>query len=270
VRWAALTDAADPSAFGGKAAQLAAAATARLPVPAFVALDAALVEAVATGDAAASATCARALAAVGAARVAVRSSAIGEDGTAASFAGQHATRLHVGGEAAVLAAVAEVWASARTEAALAYRRRLGIGGPVAMAVVLQAMVDADCAGVLFTRDPVDGADVRVIEATWGLGEAVVAGLVDPDRYRVRRGGAAVERHPGDKDIAIRPTGEGVAEHPVPLALRGTLCLDDTRLGALDTLAARIEAAFPDPTGHDVEWAFIGEALHLLQRRPITR
>lgn len=138
-----------------------------------------------------------------------------------------------------------------------------------MGVVVQRLVHADCAGVLFTRHPTTGADERVIEATWGLGEAVVAGIVTPDHYRVARGGRVLEKTPGEKDCAIMWSEEGgTAEVPVPAHKVSMLCLDDMRLAALDALASACEKAFGGT--QDLEWAFAADRLYLLQRRAITR
>jgi pyruvate,water dikinase len=263
-----LVDAADESRFGGKAVHLGSALRAALPVPDGVALAVDLVDAVAAGHPEAAGVCLRAFAAVRGGAVAVRSSAVGEDAARTSFAGQHLTRLNVG-EDALVEAVKDVWRSGRSESALAYRARLGVQSAPRVAVVVQEMVEPDCAGVLFTRNPLDGSDERVIEAAWGLGEVVVAGLVEPDRFRVARGGAVKEVVAGYKDVRIRtlPGGDtevvGVEEH-----LRGERCLDDRQLGMLDALAGRCEALFPG--AHDIEWAFSGGRLYLLQRRSITR
>jgi pyruvate,water dikinase len=260
--------------FGGKAVRLAADLRSGLPVPPGFALDVDQVERVVAGspgDAAAVRSAVDALGAVGAlgGRVAVRSSAVGEDGAGTSFAGQHATVLGVAGADAVVAAIATVWRSGRGDAALAYRRKLRIAGPPRIAVVIQALVDADCAGVLFTVDPMTGADERVIEAAWGLGEAVVAGLVTPDHFRVRRDGTVLERTIGDKQLAIRSApGGGTVEVAVPAALAHTACLDDAALHQLNQLAARCEAGARAPV--DLEWAFAGSHLYLLQRRDVTR
>ena len=140
--------------------------------------------------------------------VAVRSSAIGEDGASASFAGQHATVLGVICAQTLVAAIKKVRESAHAPSAIAYRKRLGLDAAPRMGVVVQRLIDADKAGVLFTKNPMTGADERVIEASWGLGEAVVAGLVTPDCYRVTREGRVVERAAGDKDIAIRLRADG--------------------------------------------------------------
>ena len=255
--------------FGGKAVQLGAALRAGLPVPPGLALEVALVDRVAAREADAVARCHEALAALGADRVAVRSSAVGEDSAAASFAGQHLTRLNVGGPDALIEAVVAVWESGRTESAMAYRARLGIDGAPRVAVVVQELVTPDCAGVMFTRNPVDGADERMIEATWGLGEAVVAGLVEPDRVRMRRGGEVVEHVVGDKDVAVVPDADGgTREAPVEAGRRQQPCLDARRIAMLEALAARCETVFDG--AHDVEWAFVGERLFLLQRRAVTR
>ncbi len=264
----ALELAQDERRFGGKAVQLGASLRGGLPVPSGVAVAAALVDLVAQGDRAAERVCIEAFARSGG-PVAVRSSAVGEDGAAASFAGQHLTKLVVTTESQLVDAIREVWASGRAEGALAYRARLGIEGPPQVAIVIQRMIDADCAGVMFTRCPLSGEDVRVIEAAWGLGETVVAGLVEPDRFRVSRGGALLEETIGEKEMAIRAQPDGLtAEVPVPDTLRCTPCLDRRRLAELDALATRCDAVFSG--AHDIEWAFERDRLFLLQRRAITR
>ena len=264
---ASLTAAFDESLFGGKAAQLAAAVRAGLPVPAGVALPFGFVDAVAAGGCEAR----QQLAAIPrtlAAPLVARSSAVGEDSEQASFAGQHLTRLNLRSESELLDAVCAVWDSARSPSALAYRERLRLPREPRMAVVVQELVDADCAGVLFSRDPINGSDERVIEAAWGLGEAVVAGLVTPDRFRLRRDGAVVERIEGVKDVAVRIDPEGgTRQTEVPAATARALCLDDAQLTALQALALRCEEVFGG--SHDLEWAFAGDRLYLLQRRTLT-
>jgi pyruvate,water dikinase len=265
-RLAPLADAGDP-AFGGKATALASALRAGLPVPGGFALDAALVTAVVRGDADAIARVADACRALPA-PWAVRSSALGEDSASASFAGQHLTILGVRDEAALFVAIAKVHASATTDAVLAYRKKLGIAGTPRMAVVVQTLLRPEISGVLFSRDPTAAArDGRVVEAIWGLGEALVAGLVTPDRYRVARDGAVLERTIGDKDIAIEPDNDGTAEVAVAPERVRAACLDDARLAELAALASRCEALFGGP--QDLEWALAGGRLHLLQSRPVT-
>ena len=260
-----LADAVSPEEYGGKAAQLGAALRAGLRVPEGLALRHDFAAAVAEGQPEACARLAEACAHLPG-PFAVRSSAIGEDGAEASFAGQHATLLNV---IDVPAAVAEVWRSAFADSAMAYRQRVGAAGPVRMAVVVQRLVNADSAGVMFTRNPITKADELVVEAGWGLGEAVVQGMIVPDFFRLARDGALLECNPGHKPIAIRrrPGGdtveEEVAEHLIELP-----CLQPTHYAALAALAQSCDAAFgPEP--HDIEWALEGNTLYLLQRRPVT-
>jgi len=263
-----LAEARDETEFGGKAVQLGVAVRAGLPVPPGAALAAEFVDAVAAGDPTAAAELETLTARV-AWPVAVRSSAIGEDSADASFAGQHLTQLNVRDPAGLAEAVAAGWASARSEAALAYRARLGIDGQPRTGVVVQALLDPAVAGVLFTRNPLNGADERVIEASWGLGEAVVAGSVIPDRFRIARDGTVLERTPGWKTVALRPSADGgTVEEPVAANLVEQLCLDDRRLAELHALASRCEHVFGN--GRDLEWAFAGQTLYLLQCRAVTR
>jgi pyruvate,water dikinase len=263
-----LAEARDESAFGGKAVQLGAAVRAGLPVPAGFALTVDLVETVARGRPASLAK----LAAVWArltGPLAVRSSGAGEDSATASFAGQHATVLGVRGLPAVTEAVEAVWRSASSEAALGYRRRMGVSPEVRIGVVIQEMVAADVAGVLFTRNPVTGADEIVVEATWGLGEAIVQGLVIPDRYRIARHGEVLEQTSGFKQLAVRQHPDGQThQEPVSRELAEKPCLDAAQLRSLHQLAARCDDVY-GAGPHDVEWAFRAHTLHLLQWRPIT-
>jgi pyruvate, water dikinase len=267
VKLAPLEESHAAGRFGGKAAQLAAALRAGLPVPRGIALSVELVEAIAAGSPAAIADFERAWRLLQA-PLAVRSSAVDEDSEEASFAGQHLTCLNLRSAADGIEAVEAVWRSAHSDSALAYRRRLGLAGTPRMAVVVQELVDAECAGVLFTQNPLDGADELVVEATWGLGEAVVAGLVTPDRFRVARDGTVLERMAGEKDLALTLAPEGGTEE---VAISGErvrgLCLDDGRLAALAHLAERCVRAFSG--ARDLEWAFAGETLYLLQCRRIT-
>jgi pyruvate, water dikinase len=264
---APLERAADPHLYGGKAAQLGAAIAAGLPVPSGLALSWDLVETLA-GDEAALRTWSDMLLDTLAPPLAVRSSAIGEDSAGASFAGQHQTRLGVFAVDELAEAIRSVHASAFALGALAYRQRLALAGRPRMGVVVQRLVQAECAGVLFTRNPLTGASERVIEASWGLGEAVVAGLVTPDRYRLARDGTLLESEAGEKDLALRFVPGGVREEEVDAERAHRLCLDAARLRELHVLAQRCERAFgPDL---DLEWAFDGQAVHLLQHRPITR
>lgn len=264
---APLAAATDPEAFGGKAAQLASALGAGLPVPDGYALDWTAVRAVVQGDPGA-------LGLLDAVQVdrpwAVRSSAIGEDSAEASFAGTHLTLLGVVGLEAVRRAIREVHDSALDAGAAAYRRQHGLDPSPRMAVVLQPMIASEVAGVLFTRNPVTGASERVVEASWGLGETVVSGLVSPDQYRLAaEDGSLLGRWSGEKDLALRLQADGtVAETRVDPDQVGAWCLAAEELRSLHELAQRCDQVY-GTTEHDVEFAFADRLLYLLQRRPIT-
>ncbi len=263
-----LADAGDADLFGGKAAQLALAARAGLPVPEGVALPWPFADAVAAADPGATARVAEAAAALGPS-LAVRSSAVGEDSDAASFAGQHVSRLNVA-PAELAGAVAAVSRSVGGEAALAYRRRMGVAGAARAGVVVQRMVEAAVAGVLFRPHPVTGADEVVIEAAWGLGDAVVGGLVTPDLFRLSAAGDVLERSPGGKDVEVVAVagGSGTAVRAVSAERASALCLHDGQLARLHRLVTTCERVFGG--SQDLEWAFAGEELWLLQRRAVTR
>ncbi|MFC4009658.1 PEP/pyruvate-binding domain-containing protein [Nonomuraea purpurea] len=230
--------------------------------------------------------------------VAVRSSATAEDLPFASFAGQQDTFLNVVGAQEVVAAVRRCWASLWTDRAVAYREANGIDhASVRLAVVVQVMVDAQVAGVMFTANPVTGRRREsVIDASPGLGEAVVSGAVNPDRFVVYEG-EILERHPGDKRILIRPRPGGgterletpdpgpavaldvpeVTAEPAPASPNGLdpvavpsggFCLDDVRVRELAALGIRVEEHFGAP--QDIEWAIDADGvLWLTQARPIT-
>ena len=253
--------------FGSKAVGLGDAARQGLPVPPGVALSGDLVEAIASGNETAIEKVMKAIAGL-AAPFAVRSSAVDEDGAAASFAGQHLTVLNVHSADDVPGAVREVWWSANSDSAITYRQRVGLFTRPSVGVVVQTLLDPDVAGVMFTEHPVTGADERLIEASWGLGEAVVAGLVIPDHFRLDRSGRVLERKAGRKRIAIRalPNG-GTFEQQVSPAQVNQICLDDTQLAALGELALRCEKVYGPR--RDIEWAFQRGALYLLQCRAVT-
>ncbi len=263
-----LEQAHDASLFGSKAVGLGEAARSGLPLPPGVALSGAVVEAVAGGEKQAIEDVAELVRPLGSS-LAVRSSAVDEDGAEASFAGQHMTLLNVPGVDAVADALREIWWSANSDSAITYRQRVGLFRRPSVGVVVQSLLDPDCAGVMFTRNPINGADERVIEASWGLGEAVVAGMVIPDNFRIDRSGQMLECTPGLKKIAIRTLPEGgTFEEKLSPELVEQLCLDDSQLEDLHELATRCEEAYgPD---RDIEWAIADGKLYLLQCRAITR
>lgn len=197
---------------------------------------------------------------------AVRSSAIGEDGASASFAGIHRSLLNVPARR-VAEALGEVRASAWSEAALAYRARRGLAAEPRIAAVVQAMVLPDVSGVLFTRDPVTGADRFVVEASWGLGEAIVSGIVTPDHFELSRSGEILAERIGDKDVAIEPSGDGTIEVEVDPARRAVACVGPADLARLLELARACERIFGSP--QDIEFAMAGGRLWILQSRPVT-
>jgi pyruvate,water dikinase len=263
-----LADADDESLFGAKAVGLGAATRAALPVPAGVALSGAFVDAIASGDDGAIAELDEAVRALGT-PLAVRSSCVDEDGANASFAGQHLTLLNVVSVDGVAPAVREIWWSANSDSAITYRQRVGLFSRPNVGVVVQALLDPDAAGVMFTQNPINGADERLIEASWGLGEAVVAGRVIPDQFRIDRSGTVVGRTAGVKKIAIRrrPDG-GTVDEELPPDQVEQLCLDDDQLADLNRLADRCEQVYGK--ARDIEWAFAGGQLYLLQCRAVTQ
>ena len=258
----------DESVYGGKAASLARSLQAGLPVPPGFALGTHHVEAVADGHAELLSNLRAAFAGL-AGPCAVRSSAVGEDSEGASFAGQHVTILNVRHEDRVADAVMKVRDSARTESARAYRRTMGMDERPRVGVVVQRMIEPDCAGVLFTKNPLNGANERVVEAAWGLGEAVVSGIVVPDHYVLDEHGYVTGRLACEKDVALRSAPEGgTVEEVVPDDRVSALCLSDDMLAGLHDLASRCETFFG--RGLDIEWAFADGALYLLQCRAMTR
>jgi pyruvate,water dikinase len=199
--------------------------------------------------------------------VAVRSSATAEDLPDASFAGQHDTFLNVTGVDAVLDAVRRCWASLWTSRAMSYRALNNIApDDVALAVVVQRLVPASAAGVMFTADPMTGArDTVMINAAWGLGESVVSGLVTPDTYVFVNG--KLRRQVNDKTVMTVGTADGVAQEPVSESLRTAAVLSDAEALELAELGRRIEALYGMPM--NVEWAVHDGRIAILQARPIT-
>lgn len=254
--------------FGSKAVGLGQAVRDGLPVPPGIALSGDVVEAVASGEERAIRQVDKAARPLGG-PLAVRSSAVDEDGAEASFAGQHLTLLNVPSSGDLAAALRDVWWSANSDSAITYRQRVGLFTRPSVAVVVQRLLDPDSAGVMFTTNPITGADERVIEASWGLGEAVVAGQVIPDHFRISRSGEVLELTPGLKKVAIHQVpGGGTEERAVPPELTERLCLDEEQLEQLGRLADRCEQVYGP--ARDIEWAFAGGELYLLQCRAVTR
>lgn len=289
-------DPADRSSMGGKAAALAELSGAGFPVPAWFVVSPAAFESSLTDDqrrqlgevsdpAAArhvidgvrpSAEVVRAimdaLAAMGSATsLAVRSSAVDEDGSEHSFAGQLDSFLFVP-PARVAERVAAVWRSGFAERVVAYRVERGMPAPAAApAVLVQQMVDADVSGVAFGADPITGSrSTTLVSAVFGLGTALVGGEADADTYRVSRGGRVLERTIARKKLrhaADPQSPEGVRGEPLPPDLADRPTLDGEMLLRVAQLTANVGSHFGRP--QDIEWAIAAGRLFLLQARPIT-
>jgi pyruvate,water dikinase len=245
---------ADRPRVGAKAANLGRLLQAGLPVPSGFCVE----DSVSTADPAIAA----AYGALGGGLVAVRSSAIGEDESGATFAGLFHSRLGVRGEDELVATVEDIRRSAGAGHIPAYQPG---GQPPKMAVIVQRLIDAEVAGVLFTCDPLDESCRHMsVSAAWGLGASVVSGTVTPDRFQIERdGGRVVTRSIADK--RTRQTARGTAE--VADDQTNVPSLSDARLAELAGLALTVERLFGEPC--DIEWAFAAGQIWLLQARPIA-
>ena len=202
--------------------------------------------------------------------VAVRSSATAEDLPEMSFAGQQDTYLNLCGQAMVLEAVVRCWASLWTGRAIGYRARHGIPPQdVSLAVLVQELVPAEAAGIMFTADPLTGARGRVlINAAWGLGEAIVGGQVSPDTVVVDKvSGKVTEGQIGRKDVMTVPAQAGTHEEPVPADRRARAVLSPAEAAELARVGVQVEELFGRPM--DIEWALDHGRFFILQARPIT-
>ena len=200
---------------------------------------------------------------------AVRSSATAEDSPTASFAGQQDTYLNVVGSRAVLQHLSRCWASLFTERAVSYRIANGFDHrKVLMAVVVQPMVYADVAGILFTADPVtSNRKIVSVEASFGLGEALVSGLVNPDVFKVRDG-EVVARAIASKRLAIQPRAAGgTQQEAIEPERQQQPALTDAQVLRLAQLGRRIETHFGHP--QDIEWCLVDGDFYIVQSRPIT-
>ena len=209
--------------------------------------------------------------------VAVRSSATVEDLPELSFAGQQDSFLEVRGSAAVMKALRRCWASLWTARAILYRQRMQVDHTdVAMGVVVQRMIPAEVAGILFTANPTNGArDELVINASYGLGEAIVSGQVTPDTYLLQRGQSEPrEIQLGGKEVMSVPmerastASQGTLNQPVPESQRSVPCLSPQRIAELVRLSLEVETLCGGQP-QDIEWGFAGDRCWLLQARPIT-
>jgi len=200
---------------------------------------------------------------MGEGKVAVRSSAVGEDGTALSFAGQHSTFLNVEGLDEVIDAVLKCWASLDNEQAIEYRKSNGIE-KASMAVVVQRMVDAEASGVMFTVNPtvIDGYHM-VIEAVWGLGETLVSGQLTPDQYLIHKKGQILETKTVLQEWELR---DGASMSLIP-DRQNAPKLTKEQILELAELGLQLELEYGWP--QDIEWCLQGGDLYIVQSRPIT-
>jgi pyruvate,water dikinase len=255
----------DPSSdrlqLGGKALHLCRMVSAGLPVPAGFCVTADSIAAIDIDD------LAPALNRLSVPSIAVRSSAIDEDSSAASFAGIYRTHLNLKTPEEVVHALRDIERCASSPSAATYRAQRGLSQTAAIAAVVQSFVAADVSGVVFTRHPVYGTDRIVIEASWGLGEAVVGGLVTPDHWELSPEGEILDARIADKDVVVVPAATGVRRAEVEPHRRRQPCLKPQKLHDLVRLGRVCQGLFGSP--QDIEWAIDGANIWLLQSRPIT-
>ncbi|MDA0988779.1 MAG: PEP/pyruvate-binding domain-containing protein [Chloroflexi bacterium] len=202
--------------------------------------------------------------------VAVRSSALDEDGVSASFAGQHDTFLNVVGEHAVAKSIADCWRSVYSPHAMEYRRRLGLPlDNMKMATLVQQLVPAEVSSVVFGANPITGNREEIaINASWGLGESIVAGTVTPDTFIIRKADMEiVTAEIGEKASMTVPVPGGTEEIDVPMELQWQPSITNEQAIEMARLAVELEAKMGWPV--DIECAYYQGNLYLLQCRPIT-
>ena len=270
VLWLGEPRAADAALTGGKAANLSRLAAGHAVPPGFVlAVPGTELDRGARATVALAYRRLAALTGAGEPAVAVRSSAVDEDGLDASFAGQHDTYLNISGAEQLWWAISRCVASFGAERALAYRRDAGLpAAPERVAVLVQWLVPADAAGDVFSAHPVTGARAVVVNASFGLGESVVAGTVTPDSLVVGRDDLAIREHAvADKRRMTVAVPGGTREVPVPGRLARMPAIDEAQARAAAALALELEREMGWPVDLEVAWA--GSELFLLQCRPIT-
>jgi rifampicin phosphotransferase len=203
--------------------------------------------------------------------LAVRSSATAEDLPGASFAGQQESYLNVRGKSGLLYAVQRCWLSLWTARALDYRSRQGIEpSTVSLAVVVQVMVPAEASGIMFTANPINGArDEIVLDAAWGLGEAIVGGLVTPDHVVIDKVTGMIKQITiADKMVMTQPTATETEERPVEESKRRAQVLEAVQATELAKLGAEIEKYYHGEP-QDIEWCLAKYKFYIVQARPIT-
>lgn len=202
--------------------------------------------------------------------VAVRSSAVDEDGHSSSFAGQYDTYLNIVGSEEISHAIMRCWSSADGERMKSYRLEHNLDASSSgIAVLVQQLVQADSSGVVFSANPISGnRDELMINASWGLGESIVSGTVTPDTLVIRKGDFhLLDSFLGPKSRMTVLSDSGTKEVDVPEARRDLLCLNSEQIREVAELAVNLESQMGWPV--DLEFAYQGESLFLLQCRPIT-
>lgn len=200
--------------------------------------------------------------------VAVRSSAVAEDSKEASFAGLHDSKLNVPTEPEeILAAVRSCWESLFTDRAMVYRLQKDIPHEGSMAVVIQEMIDSDISGITLTAHPMDNSHL-MIEASYGYGDLIVGGEIDPDEYRVNRADLEIlSRTNGSKSKISRGTDSGTTVSEADEAVADELVLTGSEITEIAETCLEVERLFSYP--QDVEWCLVDSTLHIVQSRPIT-
>lgn len=200
--------------------------------------------------------------------VAVRSSAPGEDSEGSSFAGLHESFVNIRGSREIIDHVRLVWASLWSDAALLYRKELGLDvAKSSMAVLVQYLVEGERSGVAFSQNFNDPT-TSLVESVWGLNQGLVDGTVQPDRWILdRRSGSVLEHTPAEREKAVRPSPGGTSLSALPPGLRDKPPLSSVELNKVFSLAMKAERWFGMP--QDVEWTFRGEKIFTLQSRPVT-
>jgi phosphohistidine swiveling domain-containing protein len=200
---------------------------------------------------------------------AVRSSALSEDSAQASFAGEFESVLNVRTDDDIRKAIHTVYLSRQSERVKAYSQAKGMDTIHEIAVIIQQLVNADASGVLFTANPVTGQrDHAMLTATWGLGEAIVGGMVTPDTLIVdKETGRILKREIANKQVMTVRLGGGTEESPIPKKLRRATVLSDEKAAEIVRMGSQIEALYGMPM--DIEWTLEGEKFAIVQARPIT-
>jgi len=262
-----LCDATEESVYGRKAVRFAQTSNAGLPIPVALAFPFTFVEAITYGSPGPRYLLDWVSKTVSA-PVAVRSSSMDDFLDISGLNRRHPERLNIRTLVEVIDAIKSIWHEFHAGEAMLMRRQMGFTETPRVAVIIQEMVFADVAGLLFTRDPLTGLEEAVIEACWGHEEAVTAGLTEPDRYKVARDGTVLHSSAGNKDGAIRFYECGMFQTVIGEEKSHALCLNKRQIGRLNQIALKCEKVFGK--AQVIEWAIAGKRVYILQRSPVER